>query len=140
MVISTSEIVIGVLLLGSLSVMVILIVFVGIPYAVQCPRCRFRIASVKVSSTSSLSSQEYQLAGGDRRYGGEHICSTCWGDLNKLGFFTTGNWAPGATIEYLKTTPNFIAVLISVGALVVSIVAILRQPTLSGCLSSLVRP
>ncbi len=97
-----------------------------IPNIVKCPRCLFRIASVKVSDTSSLSAQEYAAAGVDRDYKGKHVCSDCWGELRTLGYHTTGNWGLGATAEYLKNVPNFLAMLISVGALVVSVVALLR--------------
>ena len=50
----------------------------------------------------------------------------CWGALVEFGLYNRGNWAPGAVVEYLKTTPNFIALFISVAALVLSTVALLR--------------
>lgn len=103
-----------------------IIIFVAIPWWVQCPKCLTRIASVKVGPIADLSSAEYEAAAGNRLYGGRRVCSGCWEALEDLGFRTTGNWAPGAIVEYLKTTPNFIAIFISVGALVVSIIALLR--------------
>ena len=80
---------------------------------------------MKVRDVSSLSSQQYAAAGANVLYGGKHVCSVCWESLRELGFSTDGNWAPGTIMEYLKTTPNFIAVLISLGALVVSVIALL---------------
>ena len=101
------------------------LVFWLIPLWVQCPRCSTRIASVKISDRS-LSPSRYEAAGSDRVYVGKHVCSVCWGALEELGFNNSGNWAPGAVVEYLKTTPNFIALFISVAALVLSTVALLR--------------
>ena len=99
--------------------------FVIVPYWLRCPKCTIHLASVKVRDVSSLSSQQYAAAGANVLYGGKHVCSVCWESLRELGFSTDGNWAPGTIMEYLKTTPNFIAVLISVGALVVSVIALL---------------
>ena len=97
-----------------------------VPFWLQCRRCSIRLASVKVNDANRLSSRVYADAGVDVLYAGRHVCSECWEELKDKGFSTGGTWAPGATVEYLKTTPNFIAIFISVGALVVSIIALLR--------------
>ena len=73
-----------------------------------------------------MSSLRFEEAGVDTLYGDKHVCSACWEELKQKGFSIDGNWAPGAITEYLKNTPNAIAILISVGALVVSIVALVR--------------
>lgn len=62
----------------------------------------------------------------DVLYGGKHVCSKCWDQLSELKFSNDGNWAPGTIAEYMKDTPNPIAVLIAVGTLVVSIIALFR--------------
>ncbi len=99
--------------------------FVIIPFWIQCRRCRIRLASVKVDDANRLSSQAYADAGVDVLYGGGHVCSVCWQELKDKGFPTGGNWAPGAIVEYLKNTPNFMALFISGGALAVAIIALL---------------
>ena len=119
-----------------LSVVGLVAIFILVPYCsfqigsflvkARCTRCKLHIASVKMDSKVFLSTQEYELIGEDRRYGGECVCSACWEELKELGFDTTGNWTPGATAEYLKNTPNFITVFISVGALIVAVIALLR--------------
>ena len=116
----------GIVGLSFVGMMVSAIFFFALPLWLQCPRCKVHVASIKVSDVGTLSVENYQRAGRDREYGGGHVCSECWPDLKGHGFWTMGNWAPGAIVEYLKDTPNFIAIFISVGALVVSVVALLR--------------
>ena len=100
--------------------------FVIFPFWLQCRRCSIRLASVKVDDANRLSPRAYADAGVDVLYGGRHVCSGCWEELKDKGFSTGGNWAPGSIVEYLKTTPNFLALFISVGALVVAIIALLK--------------
>ena len=62
----------------------------------------------------------------EQTHRGKYVCSTCWNKLEELGFDTEGYWPPGVITEYLKNTPTFITVLISIAALIVSIYALLR--------------
>ena len=94
------------------------------PVWLRCPRCKIRMASIKVASATGLSPQAYRYARDDMRYRGDKVCSSCWEELEQAGFVANGNWALGAIVEYLKDNPNWIGILIAVGALVVSIMAL----------------
>ena len=95
-----------------------------LPKGLRCPRCNIRVASVNVADTSDLSPPGYEYAQQDRLYIGRHVCSVCWEKMEQLGFSASGNWALGATVEYLKNNLSLIGVLIAVGALVVSILSL----------------
>ncbi len=115
--------------IGFITILVIAgVVFGAIPYfifsgAYKCYRCNLRIASVKSRDVTSLSTTHIAKLG---RYVGQKLCSDCWKELDTDDFPTGQTWLLGATIEYLKSTPNFIALFISIGALAVAIIALLR--------------
>ena len=55
------------------------------------------------------------------------ICSKCWeDDLKIFNFPTIIGWWPGATVEYLKNTPAFLAFLFSIASLALGILNFLR--------------
>ena len=89
----------------------------------KCYRCNLRIASVKTRDVTTLSTPLIAKLGS---YVGQRLCSDCWRELG-LGDSSLGQtWLLGATIEYLKGTPNFITLFISLGALVVAIIALVK--------------
>ena len=91
----------------------------------KCERCRIRIASLRAGSVSSIGPGRFERLGTDTIYSRKKICSHCWEQLEDKGFPSSETWGPGATAEYLKSTPNFLALFISIGALIVSIIALL---------------
>ena len=98
---------------------------VVLPGRLRCPRCRIRVASIKVEGGADLSPQSCRYNPGDMRCGVGIVCSACWEELKHWGFSASGNWAPGAIAEYLKNNPSSIGVFIALGALVVSIMVLL---------------
>ena len=96
-------------------------------FNVKCPRCRIRIASVKIGKVNPLTRAAYELSA-FKAFEYAHVCSKCWKELNDItmvSFEIKGNWIPGAVVEYLKDTPSFLSFVISVAAIVVSITAII---------------
>ena len=98
------------------TVLVFFIAFTIVSWIIdlRCPKCRFRIASVKFNSRHSSF------------YASKAVCSSCVREIQneETGLTVQGTWWIGASVEYLKNTPNFIAIWIAIGALVVSIVGI----------------
>ena len=98
----------------------------GVAFLLKCRRCRLHVASVKTGDLITISSTRYEQLGIDKIYSKRPVCSTCWQDLAAKEFPTGETWWTGATVEYLKNTPNSVAVLISVGSLIVAIIALLK--------------
>ena len=92
---------------------------------IRCPRCKLHISSVKVAAITYSTITVIEQTREEQTHRGRRVCSTCWNKLAELGFDTDGNWPPGVITEYLKNTPNFVTVFISIGALIVSIFALL---------------
>ena len=112
---------------GTLLVMYFAIRFGAFLFHVQCPRCKIHISSVKVGRASlSFLREDAPETRDNMRYEDSYVCSICWEELKEMGFGTDGTWTAGALVEYLKSTPNFITVLVALAALVVSIVALVR--------------
>ena len=113
-------------LLGTFTVigfalLVITIVLVDRLVKLKCHKCNIRIASIKMANTYKA---PYQDASSAELYVGKYICSVCWEVLKETGLNVEGTWLFGATVEYLKNTPNSLAVLISIGAFIVAIVSL----------------
>ena len=118
--------IIGVIL-ASIFLLVLSVRLGAFTVLVQCPRCKLRIASVKVGTSTPSRTEDRTNALQDGYYLGRYVCGECWAELKQVGLDTDGNWVPGATVKYVKDTPGFLAVFISLGALVVSIIALLEQ-------------
>ena len=95
-------------------------------FMVQCSRCKLRIASVKIREMKYISTSNLEALGSDFKFTNSKVCSSCWDVLNDKGLPLDGTWWIGATIEYVKNTPAILAIGISIGSLVVSILAFLR--------------
>ena len=98
----------------------------GVLVQIRCSRCKLHISSVKVAMLTHSTTKTAEQPISEQTHRGRLVCSTCWDELEELGFDTDGHWPPGVITEYLKNTPTFITVFISIGALIVSIFALLR--------------
>ena len=93
----------------------------------KCVKCRIRIASIKVPQLLSPSPRRLEELGDGARFLDSRICSKCWeDDLKIFNFPTIIGWWPGATVEYLKNTPAFLAFLFSIASLALGILNFLR--------------
>ena len=94
---------------------------------VQCPRCKLRIASIKVGRSTPSPTEDHIKVPQGNYYLGRYVCEECWAELKQVGLDTDGNWMAGTVVKYVKDTPGLLAVFISLGALVVSIIALVEQ-------------
>lgn len=101
------------------------VILSGVAFFLKCRRCGLHVASVKPGGITGISATRYELLGSDTLYSERPVCSVCWQELAVKGFPRGETWWTGATVEYLKNTPNSVAVLISVGSLIVAIIALL---------------
>ena len=65
--------------------------------------------------------------GKDLTLSNKKVCSNCRKQLDERAFPIRGIWFAGAVVEYLKNTPTFLAVFISLASLALSIVALFKD-------------
>ena len=114
------------LILGAIFIWIFAVRLGAFTVLVQCPRCKLRIASVKVGIRTPTPTEGDPTIPRGGYYLGRYICGECWADLKEVGLDTDGNWMPGTVVKYVKDTPGSLAVFISLGALIVSVFALLR--------------
>ena len=88
-----------------------------------CDKCQLRIASIKIPPMRFLSSRRLEVLGDNSDLLDSTVCSNCWEDgLNHIDFPEAGRtWWFGATVEYVKNTPAFIALALSLVSLLLGI-------------------
>ena len=115
---------------AAITVIVLLVVFGFVSWAVvsmstdvlKCRRCNIRISSIKIPQLRWPTAETVEALGDERRYLDSRVCSKCWEeDLRKLDFPEVHVWGVGATVEYVKNTPVFLAITLSIASLVLSI-------------------
>ena len=93
-----------------------------------CGKCRIRIASIKIPPMTFFDVRRLEVLGDNRHFLGSAVCSKCWeDDLKDLDFPSAGiTWWFGAAMEYIKNTPAFLALALSIVSLVLGILNFLQ--------------
>ena len=90
-------------------------------------RCRTRIASIRTSDITSFGRSTRESVGDNMRFSNKKVCSGCKKFLEETDFPIQGIWFTGALVEYLKNTPTFLAVIVSIAALALSVIALFQD-------------
>ena len=69
----------------------------------------------------------YEKHSNDANLSNTKVCSDCRKYLQEIDFPIMGTWMIGALVEYLKNTPTFLAVFISLASLILSMVALFKD-------------
>ena len=118
----------SVVFLAFFALLVFLFIWVVvIPDWLLCARCKTRIASIRTWDVTRLGRIRNEEVAANIQLSNSKVCSDCKKYLVEIDFPIEGIWFNGALVEYLKNTPTFLAVFISVASLALSFVALFRE-------------